>query len=401
MDTIQAGISLGPWNASINSPALTADASAIMNGGYYNVTTGGSQSITGTPVAFAVGDRVAKNGNLWYRIPYNDLALQKVTPLLDVIGVDNDKQVRIEDQYGWPGLIFDENGLATFNLQLLNQLSDLAFKAITATSINGITITNDFPDRFLVQDEYGWIGSVLLSDGTKLESTPLITTLINLVATAITTGSLAVTGNLTATSINGITITNDFPDRFIVQDEYGWIGSVFMPDGTVLQSIGSSATGSSSRLYGHFADILHLMTYGQSLSVALGLVQAANSHIPTYHKGPNMYAFDADATRYDSLDASTAGDPAMDMARMFKQQLATDGFVVNDTNQLCDLLASASGQPGLAIASLVKGTASYSRFLESVTNGLRLANALNKTYNLPGFFWLQAEQDYFFGHVAL
>jgi len=64
------GVRLGGWNALTNSPTLTADASSVATGGYYDVTVAGTSSITGTSTAFGVGDRVAKSGATWYRIPY-------------------------------------------------------------------------------------------------------------------------------------------------------------------------------------------------------------------------------------------------------------------------------------------------------------------------------------------
>lgn len=53
------------WNASTNSPTLTTTPSA--NGDYYIVSVAGTQSITGSSVAFSVGDWVVSNGSAWVK----------------------------------------------------------------------------------------------------------------------------------------------------------------------------------------------------------------------------------------------------------------------------------------------------------------------------------------------
>jgi len=59
----------GNWNASTNTPTITAGVGT--NGDTYTVSVAGTQSITGTSTAFAVGDqaRYTTNGNKWERIP--------------------------------------------------------------------------------------------------------------------------------------------------------------------------------------------------------------------------------------------------------------------------------------------------------------------------------------------
>jgi lysophospholipase L1-like esterase len=64
------GVRLGVWNPLTNVQSLTADASAIIAGGFYDVVVAGTSSITGTSTAFAIGDRLAKVANVWVRIPF-------------------------------------------------------------------------------------------------------------------------------------------------------------------------------------------------------------------------------------------------------------------------------------------------------------------------------------------
>lgn len=68
------GVRLGAYNASTNTPTLTTDASAVTAGAFYDVTVAGTSSITGTSTVFGVGDRLAKSGSIWYRIPTLDYA---------------------------------------------------------------------------------------------------------------------------------------------------------------------------------------------------------------------------------------------------------------------------------------------------------------------------------------
>lgn len=57
----------GSWDASANSPTIVAGAGA--GGDYYIVAVAGTQSITGSAVAFSVGDQARFNGTAWERIP--------------------------------------------------------------------------------------------------------------------------------------------------------------------------------------------------------------------------------------------------------------------------------------------------------------------------------------------
>jgi lysophospholipase L1-like esterase len=57
----------GAWNASTNTPTLSATPSAA--GDAYDVSVGGTQSITGTSETFQAGDIIKSDGTHWYRIP--------------------------------------------------------------------------------------------------------------------------------------------------------------------------------------------------------------------------------------------------------------------------------------------------------------------------------------------
>jgi hypothetical protein len=67
----------GNWNASTNTPTVTAGTGT--NGDEYTVSFAGTQSVTGSAVAFSIGDRLkfTTNGNKWERIP-NSQAVSSV-----------------------------------------------------------------------------------------------------------------------------------------------------------------------------------------------------------------------------------------------------------------------------------------------------------------------------------
>lgn len=75
----EGGSYLGAWDADTNTPTITAGVGS--NGDFYSVAVGGTQSISGSPVNYSVGDQVRFNGgsSTWERIPDN-------TSVIDVAG---------------------------------------------------------------------------------------------------------------------------------------------------------------------------------------------------------------------------------------------------------------------------------------------------------------------------
>lgn len=66
---IDGNQSLGAWNAATNTPALTTTPATI--GKFYEVSIGGTQSITGTSVTYSSNDKIISNGTSWQYIPFN------------------------------------------------------------------------------------------------------------------------------------------------------------------------------------------------------------------------------------------------------------------------------------------------------------------------------------------
>lgn len=198
-------------------------------------------------------------------------------------------------------------------------------------------------------------------------------------------------------SLNGITLIDDGLETLCLLDENGWVGYEKKLDGTVLAAGGSS--GATNRLFGLLGDVNQYDSYSQSLGLGTSgspVTTTTEPGIYTFHKGPVMYLYDADATRFDSLDLeveSGTESPVGAMGRMIKQSISADGIVVNGSTFTYDIVVSAPGQGNTAIAGLSKGTAPYTRLLAGVTAAKNLANNAGKTYNYGGFFWLQGEAD--------
>jgi hypothetical protein len=63
---IDGNQSLGAWNPATNVPALTTTPASV--GKFYTVSAVGTSSVTGTAVAYAIGDRIVSNGTVWQYI---------------------------------------------------------------------------------------------------------------------------------------------------------------------------------------------------------------------------------------------------------------------------------------------------------------------------------------------
>lgn len=160
-------------------------------------------------------------------------------------------------------------------------------------------------------------------------------------------------------------------------------------------------------------DIEHFISYGQSLSQG-----DWEPHIVTYAQKynslmftgtPRVWEYRDQANKYDALipavenvfqyqsgetvvGANYRGEtPCCGAAEKATEMIIADGFDID--NYQFQMLVSAPGMGGYSIARLSKGTAVYSRLLDDVTNGKRLANASGKSYACRGVMWIQGETD--------
>lgn len=79
----------GNWNASTNTPTITAGVGT--NGDEYTVSVAGTQSVTGSSTAFSVGDRIkfTTSGNKWELIP-NSAVVSSVNGKVGVVVLNQD-----------------------------------------------------------------------------------------------------------------------------------------------------------------------------------------------------------------------------------------------------------------------------------------------------------------------
>ena len=70
VSTVDTNQSLGAWNAATNTPALSTTPAAV--GRFYEVSVAGTQSVTGTAVAYLPMDKLISNGTAWQYIPFTN-----------------------------------------------------------------------------------------------------------------------------------------------------------------------------------------------------------------------------------------------------------------------------------------------------------------------------------------
>lgn len=157
------------------------------------------------------------------------------------------------------------------------------------------------------------------------------------------------------------------------------------------------------------ADIVHLLSYGQSLSVGTD----SNPAVSTAQRFDNLTfdggvraAKDGGGTAdrlalvplVESNAASVSGGPAGETpltgaTDAIKELVLAENGVAY-TAQSFQLLGSSAGFPALDIATLAYGGTPYTNFLIADVNaGKTLAAAAGKTFKCLGFIWMQGESD--------
>lgn len=157
----------------------------------------------------------------------------------------------------------------------------------------------------------------------------------------------------------------------------------------------------------YLTDIIHLISYGQSLSIGNGgwflqtdtvlfdsLMFTAGVRV---QEGAGTAAVNhaAFVPLVSALNATTgngetpAGNAAATIKRLI---LAENGLAYTDHKY--QILVSAPGQSNTAIAGIKKGQTPYSNLLLDVTYGLANAQALGKSYAVPSITMAHGEADY-------
>lgn len=201
-------------------------------------------------------------------------------------------------------------------------------------------------------------------------------------------------------------VSNNSRFEFSITDEQGFV-KFGVKNGKLvgLDSFDKSKVGY------YPADIVHIVSYGQSLSLGSGSRPA----ISTVQKFSNLM-FVAGVRFWDSetitdptaavaslvplveINRVTGGSnggetPVTGWSDMVMQRIQ-DNYGIKYDEQQFQLLGTAPGNGGAPYSALKKGTFPYSRLLGGVTAGLQRANELNKTYSAPMVAWTQGENDY-------
>lgn len=170
---------------------------------------------------------------------------------------------------------------------------------------------------------------------------------------------------------------------------------------TALVTAGSVKTG------GRFhADINHIISYGQSLSLGNGAlpIQTAtqpydnlkfNGGVRAQDGGADVAANHASfVPLVETMNPSSGNGetPAGYATTMVKRLLLSENLL-SHTQQSYQLLASAPGEGNTSIAMLSKGSLPYTRLIADITYGYSLSQAAGKSYNVTAVLWSQGERD--------
>jgi hypothetical protein len=152
----------------------------------------------------------------------------------------------------------------------------------------------------------------------------------------------------------------------------------------------------------YHAEINHIITYGQSLSVgqtggvALSTAQPYNA----LKFSGGVRAWDTDiGTRYASLQpltetvAGTLGETPGAGTAQAAMQLLSAAYATPTTGTEYRLLLSAPGFGGQSIAQLSKPGTHYTKLLEDITAGYTLSQAGGYSYAVNAMTWTQGEAD--------
>jgi hypothetical protein len=158
-----------------------------------------------------------------------------------------------------------------------------------------------------------------------------------------------------------------------------------------------------------FADVNHIINYGQSLSVGQTEVVISNDFIYgnmlTFGGSVLTSAYSEDypgnLTSFTSLKERTytatsqlKETPTTGIVEKFYKDILKSKRT-NNTD--LKILGSAPGQGASTVAQLSKGGSFYPRVIADVTAGINVSNGLGKTYKCYAVTWTQGESDYLEG----
>ena len=175
--------------------------------------------------------------------------------------------------------------------------------------------------------------------------------------------------------------------------------AVTINDIAISQYLGGGATPTTGPTF--LADVNHIFTYGQSLSVGATSTPAVTTFQPYDSLKLNGGVRPHDTgtrTAFAALTETVSGGlgetPSAGTAHAIKQLIASENNLTY-LQQSYQLLLSADGDGGQTLAALTNPSGTYyPRLVASMQAGYDLAQAAGKTYNVPAFTWTQGEADY-------
>jgi hypothetical protein len=383
----------GNWNATTNSPTLTADATIGQTGERlqrYIITIPGILPFD--IIDHAAGSEIG-NGYLiqhpngeWFFDPGDPNVANRILPFELAIKF-REKDLRV----------VDANGMMSFQVTTAGVTKTAAIETNTL-KIGGVSVNlSDYADKtlfdilnslFIIKkdgtlefnDPHGFSAAKLNAEGMFLFA--------QLFAKALSADTLTTEKSTTDfLTVTGMSVAANESGDLEVKDKNGYI-------------LWSSKPADPPRPTGYHADVNHFMSYGQSLSVGQGgtpITTSTRSNVKTFFKGPFMYLHDSDGTRYTDFKPSVEEvqeTPVTSMGNEICRQIELKtGLTIDGAGFTYDALVSAAGQGGYSLVQLSKGGNAYTRWLQGITNGKALATSKNKTYNATSILWMQGEYE--------
>lgn len=221
-------------------------------------------------------------------------------------------------------------------------------------------------------------------------------------------GAIAITGTSDGIDINGATLSAYTNDEwlFALPDPLGGIalgvkrtGEVFVGALSAASVSTPAATDDTIPAPYYQSEIVHVLSYGQSLSVG-----SQGSPIITTSQRFNSLMFNSGTRPWvagtytslvplvESIDGDLGETVLSGATECINELVASEDGLAYSAHSY-QLMASAPGQGGASIEDLSKGGSYYSRVTTDVTNALPLATAASKSYSVGAVFWTQGEAN--------
>ena len=175
---------------------------------------------------------------------------------------------------------------------------------------------------------------------------------------------------------------------------------------TTLNGLAISSYQNRSAQLGAFdAEINHFISYGQSRSVGADSVPVItttqrfdalkfNGGVRAQDGGGTVAQNHTSLQPLTETEISLRGETPVAGATEFIKELILLENGISFTGQSYQLLGSAPGQSGTAIAGLISPSTPYQNVTSDISYGFSLAQAAGKTYKVRAFDWMQGESDY-------